>query len=46
MELFTMVLGASNFAFAEATLTQTLADFVASTTRGLEYFDCACHPRS
>ena len=38
VELFVMVLGASNFAFAEATLTQTVADFVASTTRGLEYF--------
>jgi transposase len=36
-----MVLGASNFAFAEATLTQTIADFVGSTTRGLEYFGCA-----
>jgi len=40
VELFVMVLGASNFSFAEATLTQTVADFVASTTRGLEYFGC------
>jgi transposase len=40
VELFVMVLGASNYAFAEASLSQTVADFVASTTRGLEYFGC------
>jgi transposase len=39
VELFVMVLGASNYTYAEATLTQTLPDFVGSTTRGLEYFD-------
>jgi len=37
-ELFVMVLGASNYTFAEATRTQRLADFVGSTIRGLEYF--------
>lgn len=40
VELFVMVLGAGNYAFAEATLSQTVADFVGSTTRGLEYFGC------
>ncbi len=38
VELFVMVLGASNYVFAEATLTQTLPDFVASTIRGFEYY--------
>jgi transposase len=38
VELFVMVLGASNYTYAEATLTQTLPDFVGSTVRGLEYF--------
>ena len=38
VELFVMVLGASNYTYAEATWTQTLADFVGSTVRGLEYF--------
>jgi transposase len=38
VELFVMVLGASNYTYAEATRTQTLADFVGSTVRGLEYF--------
>ena len=37
VELFVMVLGASNYTYAEATRTQTLADFVGSTVRGLEY---------
>jgi transposase len=41
VELFVMVLGASNYTFAEATRTQKLADFVGSTIRGLEYFDAA-----
>lgn len=41
VELFVMVLGASNYTFAEASLTQKLADFVASTIRGLEYFGVA-----
>jgi transposase len=38
VELFVAVLGASNYTFAEATLTQRLADFVASTIRALEHF--------
>ena len=38
VELFVAVLGASNYTFAEATLTQTSFDFTASTVRALEYF--------
>jgi len=38
VELFVAVLGASNYTFAEATLTQTVPDFVASTVRAFEYF--------
>jgi len=38
VELFVAVLGASNYTFAEATRTQTIADFTASTVRALEYF--------
>jgi hypothetical protein len=38
VELFVMVLGASKYTYAEATLTQTLADFVGATIRGFEYF--------
>lgn len=38
VELFVMVLGASNYTFAEASYSQKLPDFVASTVRGLEYF--------
>ena len=38
VELFVMVLGASNYTYAEATLTQTLRDFVGSTIRGFEHF--------
>jgi len=38
VELFVMVLGASNYTFAEATFSQKLSDFTASTVRGLEYF--------
>jgi transposase len=38
MELFVMVLGASNYTYAEATRTQGLSDFVGATVRGLEYF--------
>ncbi len=40
VELFVAVLGASNYTFAEATLTQQLADFVGSTMRAFEYFGC------
>ena len=40
VELFVMVLGASNYTFAEATRSQKTADFVGSTVRALEYFGC------
>jgi transposase len=38
VELFVAVLGASNYTFAEVTLSQTIPDFTASTVRTLEYF--------
>lgn len=38
MELFVMVLGASNYTYAEATRTQSLPDFVGATIRGFEHF--------
>jgi transposase len=38
VELFVMVLGASNYTYAEATRTQSLPDFVGATIRGFEYF--------
>jgi transposase len=38
VELFVMVLGASNYTYAEATRTQGLGDFVGATVHGLEYF--------
>jgi transposase len=38
VELFVAVMGASNYTFSEATLTQQLPDFVASNIRALEYF--------
>lgn len=38
VELFVMVLGASNYTYAEATNTQKLPDFVGSTIRGFEFF--------
>lgn len=38
VELFVMTLGASNYTYAEATLTQQLADFVGATVRAFEYF--------
>jgi transposase len=38
VELFVMVLGASNYTYVEATLTQGLRDFVGSTIHGFEYF--------
>jgi transposase len=41
VELFVGVLGASNYTFAEATLTQTTLDFAASSVRMLEYFGAA-----
>jgi transposase len=38
VELFVAVLGASNYTYAEASLTQRLPDFLASHTRAVEYF--------
>ena len=38
VELFVAVLGASNYTYAEATRTQRLEDFCASTVRALEFF--------
>lgn len=40
VELFVMVLGASNYTYAEATRTQRLGDFVASNVHAFEYFGC------
>lgn len=41
VELFVMVLGASNYTYAEATLTQTLPDFIGSHVRAFSYFERA-----
>jgi transposase len=41
VELFVLVLGASNYTYAEVTRTTGLADFVGATIRGLEYFGAA-----
>lgn len=41
VELFVAVLGASNLTYAEATLTQTVVDFVSSHVRAFEYFEGA-----
>jgi len=38
VELFVMVMGASNYTYAEATRTQGSGDFIAATIRGFEYF--------
>ena len=38
VELFVAVLGASNYTYAEATLTQRSVDFIQSHTRTVEYF--------
>ncbi len=38
VELFVVVLGASNYTYAEATRTQRSLDFVGSVVRALEYF--------
>ena len=40
VELYVAVLGASNYTFAEATRTQRLPDFCASTVRAFEFFGC------
>jgi transposase len=39
-ELFVMVLGASSYTFAEATETQSTADFIDATVHSFEYFGC------
>jgi transposase len=40
VELFVMVLGASNYTYAEATATQSGANFIDSTVHGFEFFGC------
>lgn len=40
VELFVFVLGASNYTYAEATATQSGADFIDATVRAFEYFGC------
>jgi transposase len=43
VELFVMVLGASNFTYLEATRTQGLDDFIGSHVRAFGYFGCVSH---
>jgi transposase len=38
VELYVVVLGASNYTYAEATRTQQLGNFVGSTVRAFEHF--------
>jgi transposase len=38
VELYVAVLGASNYTYAEATFTQQVPDFIASTTRAFAFF--------
>lgn len=38
VELFVMVLGASNYTFAEVTRSQQIPDFIGSIVRGLDFF--------
>jgi len=40
-QLFLAVWGASNYTYAEATLSQTLPEWIGSHRRALEYFQCA-----
>jgi transposase len=40
VEIFVAVLGASNYTYAEATRSQKLSDFVASTVRAFEFLGC------
>jgi transposase len=40
-QLFVAVWGASNYTYAEATMSQTLADWIGSHTRAFEYFGCS-----
>lgn len=42
-QLFVAVWGASNYTYAEATMSQTLSDWIGSHRRAFEYF--ACPPR-
>jgi transposase len=42
-QLFVAVWGASNYTYAEATLSQTLPDWVRSHVHAFEYFQCAPH---
>jgi len=39
-QLFLVVWGASNYTYAEATLSQTLPEWIGSHRRALEYFSC------
>ena len=41
--MFVAVLGASNYAYAEATWTRSLPDWIASHTRALQFFGGATH---
>ena len=40
-QLFVAVWGASNYTYAEATLSQTLPDWIGAHRRALEYFSCS-----
>ena len=40
-QLFVAVWGASNYTYAEATLSQTLPEWIRSHVHALEYFQCA-----
>lgn len=42
-QLFVAVWGASNFTYAEASLTQTLPDWIGAHTRAFQYFGAAPH---
>jgi transposase len=42
-QLFVAVWGASNYTYAEATLSQTLSEWIRSHIHALEYFRCAPH---
>lgn len=42
-QLFVAVWGASNYTYAEATLSQTLAEWTRSHIHALEYFQCVPH---
>jgi transposase len=42
-QLFLAVWGASNYTYAEATLSQTLPDWIRSHTHAFEYFKCVPH---